>query len=106
MNRCFFTGNAANQPELKGQNNHVLVFRLAVNGRAYNQETETWEDRADFIDCVMYGKRAEAVGAWLKKGQQVTIEAHARQNTWTTDAGENRSKIEFVVDDLVAAPKK
>ena len=106
MNLCVFTGNVANQPEIKGQNQNVLTFRLAVNGRAYNAETGAWEDTADFLDMVMYGKRASAIGAWLAKGQQVTVHAHARQNTWQDKDGSNRSRIEFVCDDLVAAPKK
>ena len=106
MNLCVFTGNIANTPELRGQNRTVLCFRLAVNGRQFNPDTQQWEDHADFVDCAMFGKRAEAVSAWLKKGQQVTIEAAARQNTWTDANGETRSKIEFHVSDLVAAPKK
>lgn len=105
MNISIFTGNVA-AIDLKGPNKNVLTFRLAVNGRQYNSDTQQWEDHADFLDMVMFGKRAEAVGAWLAKGAQVTIEAHARQNTWQDADGNNRSKVEFVVDDLVAAPKK
>lgn len=105
MNCCHFTGNTVST-ELKGKSMNVLTFRLAVNGRQYNSESGQWEDTADFLDCVMYGKRASAVGEWLAKGALVTVQAHARQNTWKTDAGENRSRVEFVVDDLVAAPKK
>ena len=106
MNICTFTGNVANDPQLKGKDGTVLVFRLAVNGRSYNTETGAWEDSADFLDMVMYGNRAKAIGDWLSKGAMVTVQARARQNTWTTDSGESRSKVEFVVDDLVAAPRK
>lgn len=106
MNTCIFTGNVANAPELKGKDSNVLTFRLAVNGRQYNSESGQWEDTADFLDMVMYGKRAAAIGAWLAKGQHVTVQAAARQNTWQDKDGNNRSRIEFVCDDLVAAPKK
>lgn len=105
MNCCLFTGNLSSV-DLKGPNKNVLTFRLAVNGRQYNSETKEWEDTADFLDCVMYGKRAAAIGEWLTKGAMVTVQAHARQNTWQDADGHNRSRIEFVVDDLVAAPKK
>ena len=105
MNCCIFTGNLVSV-ESKNADGTVLVFRLAVNGRSYNSGNGQYEDRADFLDFVMYGKRAAAIGEWLAKGAAVTVQAHARQNTWKTDAGENRSRIEFVVDDLVAAPKK
>lgn len=102
MNKCFFTGNVANQPELKGKDGNVLTFRLAVNGRVYNSKTEKWEDDADFIDCVMYGNRAKAIGGWLEKGAPVVVEAHAKQNSWKDVDGNNRSKVEFVCDDLTS----
>ena len=105
MNCCLFTGNIA-AIDLKGRDKNVLTFRLAVNSHQYNSESGQYEDCTDFLDCTMFGKRAAAIGAWLKKGAHVTVQAHARQNTWKTDAGENRSRVEFVVDDLVAAPKK
>lgn len=106
MNVCTFTGNVATTPELKGASKNVLTFRLAVNGRVFNPDSQQWEDDASFFDAVMYGNRASAIGAWLAKGQMVTIQAHARQNTWTADDGSQRSRVEFVVDDLVAAPRK
>lgn len=102
MNKCFFTGNVASQPELKGKDSNVLTFRLAVNGRVYDSEKEEWIDKAEFIDCVMYGKRANAVGQWLEKGAPIVIEAHARQNVWQGDDGANKSRIEFEVDDLTS----
>lgn len=101
MNCCHFTGNIVST-ELKGKSMNVLTFRLAVNGRQYNSESGQWEDTADFLDCVMYGKRAKAIGGWLEKGAPVVVEAHARQNTWKDADGANRSKIEFVCDDLTS----
>ena len=104
MNKSFFYGNVATTPELKG-NNNVLSFRVAVNTRVFNSETDAWEDSADFFPFVLFGKRAEAVSKFLTKGMPVTLEAHARQNNWTTEDGQNRSAIEFVVDDIQVGRK-
>ena len=100
MNKTFFYGNVATVPEIKGPNKNVLSFRVAVNSRVFNTDTNEWEDAADFFPVVMFGKRAEAVSAFLSKGMPVTLECHARQNPWTTDDGQNRSSIEFVIDDI------
>ena len=106
MNKCFFVGNVATAPELRGDNKNILVFRIAVNSRAYNAESQAWENTADFFDMVMFGKRAAAIGEFLTKGMQVTVEAHAQQNTWTAEDGSNRSKVQFVIDNLSCPPKK
>ena len=106
MNICAFVGNVANDPEIRGSNSTVLTFRLAVNGRAYNAETGAWEDDVSYFSMAMFGNRAAAISKWLAKGQMIAVQAHAKQNTWTDADGNNRSTVEFVVDDLVAAPKK
>lgn len=100
MNKCFFYGNVASDPEFKGNGKNVLAWRTAVNSRIYDANAQQWTDAADFFDCVLYGKRAEAIGKFLAKGMPVTLECHAKQNTWTDANGANRSRVEFVVDDI------
>lgn len=100
MNICVFTGNVASDPETRGKGGSVLAFRLAVNGREFDAAKGEWRDSTDYFGMVMFGKRAEAIGKFLAKGLPVTAQAHARQNTWTTDDGQNRSTVEFVVDDI------
>ena len=98
MNKAFFYSNVCNDPRLKTKT--VLTFRGAVNSRAFNTDTQAWEDSADYFDFVLYGKRAEAVAKFLKKGMPVTLECHAKQNTWQDKDGNNRSRVEFVVDSI------
>ena len=105
MNTCTFTGNVASDPEVKG-NGNVLAFRIAVDCRVYDAESDSYTDGCDFLPMVMFGKRAEAVGKFLKKGMPVTIQATAKQSTWTTDDGQNRSAIEFRVTDIVVGAKR
>ena len=100
MNTCLFTGYAT-KPEIKDAANlKVLTFRLAVNDRRRNQQTGEWEDYVSFLSCTMFGRRAEMVGGFLQKGHPVTVRAHARQSTWQDKDGNNRSKVDFVIDDI------
>ena len=104
MNKTFFYGNVASDPEFKGNGKNVLVWRTAVNSRVYDSDKGEWTDAADFFDCVLYGKRAEAIGKFLAKGMPITLECHARQNTWD-DNGTRKSRVEFVVDDIQVGRK-
>lgn len=77
----------------------VLSFGVAVNDRRRNAQTGEWEDYPNFIDCTMFGNRAEGVSKYLTKGAKVSIEGKLRWSQWEKD-GQKRSKIEVIVDEI------
>ena len=77
----------------------VLGFGVAVNDRAKNSKTGEWEDYPNFIDCTMFGSRAESLSRYLAKGAKVSIEGKLRYSSWEKD-GQKRSKIEVIVEEL------
>lgn len=76
----------------------VLTFSVAVNELRKNSAGE-WEDYPNFIDCAIFGKRAETFSQYLKKGTKVSVSGHLRQSRWEKD-GQKRSKINVVVDEI------
>lgn len=64
----------------------------------YTRE-ELAEMYPNFVDCTMFGTRAEAVKRYLSKGSKVAIEGKLRYSSWEKD-GERRSKIEVIVDEI------
>jgi single-strand DNA-binding protein len=72
---------------------------VAVNDRRKNQQSGEWEDYVNFIDCTMFGARAESVSRFLDKGAKVSIEGKLRWSQWERD-GQKRSKIDVIVDEL------
>lgn len=103
INRVTITGNLTRDPELKATStgSQVLNLGVAVNDRWFNQQTNQWEDRPNYIDCVVFGKRAEALSRYLHKGMKVAIEGKLRWRSWTDQQSQQkRSKVEVVVDDL------
>ncbi|MEE1209895.1 MAG: single-stranded DNA-binding protein, partial [Parafannyhessea umbonata] len=58
-----------------------------------------WEDYPNFIDCTMFGARADALSRILAKGTKVAIEGKLRWSSWERD-GQKRSKIEVIVDEV------
>lgn len=102
INSVAISGNLTRDPELKATNGgtQVLQFGVAVNDRAKNQQTGEWEDRPNFIDCVMFGKRAETLRGILTKGMKVSILGKLRYSSWEAQDGTKRSKVEVVVDEI------
>ena len=101
INRVLISGNLTRDPELRqtGGGTQVLSFDVAVNDRRRNPQTGEWEDYPNFIDCTMFGARAEALSRYLSKGTKVAIEGKLRWSQWERD-GQKRSKIEVIVDEL------
>ncbi len=101
INRVVISGNLTRDPELRSTASGmpVLGFGVAVNDRRRNQQTGEWEDYPNFIDCTMFGARAEAVSRFLNKGSKVAIEGKLRYSQWERD-GQRRSKIEVIVDEI------
>ena len=102
INRVIISGNLTRSPELRSTASGmpVLGFGVAVNDRRKNQQTGEWEDCPNFIDCTMFGARAESVSRFLSKGAKVAIEGKLRWNQWETKDGQKRSKIDVIVDEL------
>ncbi len=101
INRVNITGNLTRDPELRATagGTQVLSFGVAVNDRRRNAQTGEWEDYPNFVDCTMFGTRAEAVSRFLAKGNKVAIEGKLRYSSWERD-GQRRSKLEVIVDEI------
>lgn len=107
INKVALSGNLTRDPELRttGGGTPVLGFGLAVNDRRKSASTGEWEDYANFVDCTMYGARAESVAKLLAKGCKVFLEGKLRWSQWERD-GQKRSKIEVIVNDIDVCLKK
>ena len=101
INRVNITGNLTRDPELRATagGTQVLSFGVAVNDRRRNPQTGEWEDYPNFVDCTMFGTRAEAVSRFPAKGNKVAIEGKLRYSSWERD-GQRRSKLEVIVDEI------
>ena len=101
INRVVISGNLTRDPELRSTSSgtSVLGFGVAVNDRRRNPQTGDWEDYPNFVDCTMFGARAEGISRYLTKGTKVAIEGKLRWSQWERD-GQKRSKLEVIVDEI------
>ena len=102
INIVAISGNLTRDPELRMTpgGTQVLNFGVAVDDRTKNQQTGEWEDRPNFIDCVLFGNRADALSRILRNGIKVAVSGSLRWSQWGRD-GQKRSKVEVVADKVV-----
>jgi single-strand DNA-binding protein len=107
LNKVMLIGRLTRDPEVRtfSTGGKVAKFGFAVNNRRKNPATGQWEDESVFLDVDAFnrgdfGKSADLVEQYLRKGQQVFIEGHLKLDQWTSQDGQKRSKISVVADNF------
>lgn len=100
LNTCTLSGNLGKAAELRYTNSQlaVVTFALAVNERR-RQSDGSYQDSVNWIDCTMFGKRAEALQPYLGKGTKLALTGHLHKSTYERD-GQQRSRVEVIVDEV------
>lgn len=95
-NKVILVGNLTRDPEIRytAGGSAVVTMGLAVN-RRYQLNEETKEEVL-FVDVVVFGKQAENVNQYLKKGRPVLVDGRLSYRTWDGKDGQKKSKHEVV----------
>lgn len=102
VNSVSISGNLTRDPELRATAGGagVLSMGVAVNERRKDPATGEWGDYPNYVDCVVFGNRAEALARILAKGAKVAVHGKLRQDRWQDQDGRSRSRIEVVADEV------
>lgn len=94
INTVTLIGRLTKDAELKytPQGTAVANFSVAVSEKI-KQDDGSWQEVPHFFDIQYWGKPAEGVCQYLTKGKQIGIQGKLKQHRWTTEAGENRSRV-------------
>lgn len=86
-------------PELKYLNSGSAVAKLhLVNSSKYKAQDGTQKEDTCFMDGTVFGKLAEVANQYLKKGSKVYVIADLKQENWTANDGQNKSKHTLKID--------
>ncbi len=101
-NKVILVGNLTRDPQMKYLPSQMPVvdFGLAVNHR---YKTKSGEDREEvcFIDCSAFGRGAEVINQYCRKGRPLLVEGRLKFDTWEDkQGGGKRSKHTIVVDNF------
>lgn len=99
INRVIVAGNLTKDPEVRmlPSDTAVCSFSLALNRRYRDKNGETQEETT-FIDCEAFGKTAEFLRNYGRKGRALFVEGRLRQDRWQDKDGNNRTALRIVVD--------
>ena len=98
MNHVAIIGRMVRDVETKTTPNGTQVgsFSLACDYK-YTSNGEK-KDKTSFFNCIVWGKQAENMAQYVKKGHRVGIEGRLQQRSWDDSEGKKRSAVEIVVE--------
>ena len=101
FNKVMLIGNLTRDPQLSYTPNQTAVvdFGLAINRRWTGQDGQS-RDETCFVDCRMFGKRAEVVNKYCKKGNPLFVEGRLTFDSWQAQDGSKRSKLRVTVENF------
>jgi single-strand DNA-binding protein len=94
-------GNLTRDPQLSYTPNQTAVvdFGIATNRKWTGQDGSQREETC-FVDCRMFGKRAEVINKYCKKGNPLFIEGRLSFDSWEAQDGSKRSKLRVTVENF------
>jgi len=100
FNKVILAGNLTHDPELRytPKGTAVAQVRLAVN-RVYNTESGEKKEEVTYVDIDAFGRQAEVISQYLKKGRPILVEGRLRYQTWEDkQTAQKRSKLSVVLE--------
>ena len=105
LNKAMIYGNLTRDPEMKAlpSGMNVTTFSLATN-RVYNDRDGKRQESTDYHNIVVFGRQAETVNQYLKKGSGAYVEGRLQTRSWDKD-GQKMYRTEVVADRVQFGPK-
>jgi single-strand DNA-binding protein len=100
FNKVILAGNLTRDPELRYTPKGTAIARIGVAcNRKWKSETGELKEEVTFVDVDAFGKQAETIGQYLKKGRPILIEGRLRYDTWEDkQSGQKKSKLGVVLE--------
>lgn len=104
MNKVIIMGRLTRDPEVSSSTNGTTFARYSVAvDRRFKKEGDP---DADFFNCTSFGKQAEFVERYLKKGTKVVVTGRLQNNNYTQKDGSKVYSVQIMVEDVEFAESK
>ncbi|MBE6156092.1 MAG: single-stranded DNA-binding protein [Firmicutes bacterium] len=97
MNKVFLTGRFTRDPESRMGVNSLEVARFSLACQN-DFVSKTGERDVEFINCVAFGKTAQTINKFCKKGQQICAAGRIKNNSYDAQDGTKRYTTDIIVD--------
>ncbi len=102
VNKVLLLGNVGKDPEIRSTTGGTLVatFGLATADRRKDQQGN-WQDTTEWHNIVVYGRTAEIVRDYVKKGKELFIEGKIQSRSWDDkETGQKKYRTEIIANEL------
>ena len=107
LNKAIVIGNLTRDPELRSLPSGIKVctFSLATN-RVWKDKNGARQESADYHNVVVFGRQAETVAQYMKKGSSILVEGRMQTRSWDDKtSGEKKYRTEVIADRTQFGPK-
>src|ERR1700731_1997332 len=102
VNKVILLGNVGKDPEIKSlpSGQPVANFSIATSDR-YKDKQDQWQDRTEWHNITAYGRTAEIIRDYVKKGNKLYVEGRLTTRSWDDkESGKKVYRTEIIVNDL------
>ena len=105
MNSIILKGRLTRDIDLKytQTNNTALASGSIAVDRRFAQEGQT---NVDFFNIKAFGKQAEVISKYFKKGSEILIQGHIQNNSWEGQDGTKKTSTDVIIDNFDFCGKK
>lgn len=102
LNKVILIGNLGNDPEIKQTDSglHIANFSLATSESYTKKDSGEKVTNTEWHRCVCYGKGAEIIGQYVKKGSKLYVEGSIHTRKWQDNEGNDRYSTEIKIKEF------
>lgn len=101
LNKCMFIGRLGNDPEVRYMQNGKAVASFSIAcGEKWKDQQGQAQERTEWVNCTAFGKLAEIVGEYLRKGSKVFIEGKMKTEKYKDNNGVEKYSTKIIVDNM------
>jgi len=100
INKAIIIGNLGSDPEIRVTPNGQSVGTLSIATKEVSTKDGQKEERTEWHRVVVWGKQAENVGKYLKKGSQIFIEGRIQTRSWEDNQGQKKYSTEIIAQQV------
>lgn len=106
LNKVLLYGNLTKDPEMKAIPSGIQVANLNMaTNRTWKDKDGRKQEAVEYHNVVVFGKQAELIGQYMKKGNPLYIEGRLQTRSWDDKEGVKKYRTEIIVENFQFGPK-
>ncbi len=107
LNKAIIIGNLTRDPEMRALPSGIKVASFAVaTNRVWKDKNGVKQENVDYHNVVVFGRQADIVGQYMKKGSSILVEGRMQTRSWDDASGQKKYRTEIIADRIQFGPRK